>query len=149
MVRKSLRDYSYLFPNIDPVLPRGFLLCSPFGDGTSFRQTCQRYYFPINGYSASDFIITNGGLIGIIGLATAEQLQAHGIDPETAAEIIEMCSNNVSVTIAKLSIFLEPRIANIECLLFGVRQTLKLEQRASALTPAFFIGPNCDSGIRP
>merc|ERR1711939_633093 len=130
------------------VLPRGFLLCSPFGDGTSFRQTCQRYYFPINGYSASDFIITNGGLIGIIGLATVEQLQAHGIDPETAAEIIEMCSNNVSVTIAKLSIFLEPRIANIECLLFGVQTAIAESDHNKAWYLISFAARLCmDSGL--
>lgn len=58
--------------------------------------------------------------MGIIGLASAAQLSAHGIDPATAAQVVEMCSNNVSVTISKLSIYLEPKISNIECLLFGV-----------------------------
>ncbi|KAG4438649.1 hypothetical protein IFR05_005866 [Cadophora sp. M221] len=106
------------------VLPRGFLLCSPFGDGQFFRDTCQRYYFPVNGYSAADFIITNGGLMGIIGLANAAQLEAEGIDPATAAQVVEMCSNNVSVTISKLSIYLEPKISNIECLLFGVQTAM-------------------------
>lgn len=111
------------------VLLRGFLQCSPFGDGKVFRETCQRYYFPVNGYSVSDFIITNGGLMGIVGMASAAQLRAHGIDPAAAAQVVEMCSNNVSVTIAKLSIFLEPKISNIECLLFGV----------SCYTPGIYI----------
>ena len=86
----------------------------------SFRETCQRYYFPVNGYSISDFIIINGGIMGIIGLANAEQLGAHGIEPADAARVVEMCSNNVSLTISKLSIYLEPKIANIESLLYGV-----------------------------
>ncbi|CZS96334.1 uncharacterized protein RAG0_05706 [Rhynchosporium agropyri] len=102
------------------VVPPGFMLCSPFGDVRRLRETCQRIYFPVNGYSASDFIIANGGLVAILGLPNAGQLEAHGLDIATASEAVKMCSNNVSVTITKLSIFLEPKISNIESLLFGV-----------------------------
>ncbi|KAK0119466.1 hypothetical protein ONS95_010914 [Cadophora gregata] len=130
------------------VLPHGFLLCSPFGDGKGFRQTCQKYYFPIDGYSASDFIITNGGLMGIIGLATASQLESHGIDPAGAAEVVEMCSNNVSVTIEKLSIFLEPRMANIECLLYGVQTAMADSDHNKAWYLISFAARLCmDSGL--
>lgn len=120
MVRNLHSCFFSFVADIFEVLPRGFLLCSPFGDGRVFRETIQRYYFPLNGYSSTDFIITNGGLMGIIGLASAGQLGAHGIDPASAADIVEMCSNNVSKTLSKLSIYLEPKITNIECLLFGV-----------------------------
>lgn len=90
-------------------------------DDDFFREICQRVYFPVRGYSMADFIIVNGGLMGILGMASSEQIQAHGIDPVHGGEAFTLCSNNVTKTMANLSMFLEPTLSNIEAILFGVR----------------------------
>ncbi len=89
-------------------------------DGGWFRNICQRVYFPVSGYSMADFIITNGGLCGILGMASTSQLREFGIDSETGDKVVAMCTKNVSITIANMSIFLAPTFSNIEALLFGV-----------------------------
>ncbi len=68
----------------------------------------------------ADFVITNGGLCGILAMASTSQLREFGIDPEVGDKAVAMCAKNVSTTIAKMSVFLAPTFPNIEALLFGV-----------------------------
>lgn len=97
-------------------------------DGGWFRNVCQRVYFPVNGYSMADFIITNGGLCGILGMASTSQLRQFGIDPKVGDKTIAICAKNVSTTIAKMSAFLAPTFPNIEALLFGVSPCFSVQQ---------------------
>ena len=89
-------------------------------DADRFKVVCQNVYFPINGYSMSDFIIANGGLISILENATDLELKACNIDSRDAAEGIAICERNVDAAIENLSPFLEPTLSNIEGLLFAV-----------------------------
>ncbi|KAL2070276.1 hypothetical protein VTL71DRAFT_13302 [Oculimacula yallundae] len=130
------------------IIPPSFLLCAPFGNAQRLRETCQKCYFPVNGFSASDFVITNGAFVAILGLANSAQLEAHGLDSNIAAEAVKMCSNNVSITISKLSIFLEPKISNIECLLFGVQSAMAESDHNQAWYLISFAARLClDSGF--
>lgn len=67
-----------------------------------------------------DVVITNAGLMGVIGIPSSAELQEFDIDPEVVADAVKMCSNNVRVMLSSLNIFLAPTLANIEALLFGV-----------------------------
>ena len=102
------------------VLPHGFILCAPIMGESRFKESCQRVFFPATGYSMSDFIVVNGGLLGIMQTATDDQLRKCNIDPACIPEAIVLCESNVMRTIEKLNPFLEPSISSIEGLIFGV-----------------------------
>ena len=86
-----------------------------------FKETCQRVYFPVSGYSLGDFIVVNGGMMCILQNASESDLKLFDIDPSSVAESIAMCEDNVMSAIEKLSPLFEQSVSNLEALLFAAR----------------------------
>ena len=89
-------------------------------DASRFKALCQKVYFPVDGYSLSDYIVVNGVLFFLLQVAKTDRLLACGIDPAAATEAITTCENNVNSTIEKLSPFREPTIFSVEAVSIGV-----------------------------
>lgn len=89
-------------------------------DYARYKEICQKVYFPVNDYTAADFITANGGLFTILSDVPDEDMKRSGIDPEEAREAVKLCERNVFDTIERLSVFLEPTTGNIEALMVGV-----------------------------
>lgn len=85
---------------------------------------CQRVYFPVNGYTWSDFVIVNAGIAHLLKDPTWTQLQAFDIGHDEAAEAIKQCEGNVDIVVRDLNFFIEPKIENIEALLVSVSPQL-------------------------
>jgi hypothetical protein len=47
----------------------------PMADANKLKEICQAVYFPTKGYSISDFLLVNGGLISILCNATEAELK--------------------------------------------------------------------------
>ncbi|GAB7351867.1 hypothetical protein MBLNU459_g2419t1 [Dothideomycetes sp. NU459] len=94
-------------------------LNAPLLEFSRFKGKCQTVYFPLNGYTLSDFIIVNGGLFDILSDAPEADLNFCGIDSAQADEAVAMCENNVSSAIAKMDPYIEPTLGHIEALLIG------------------------------
>jgi hypothetical protein len=60
----------------------------PMADASKLKEICQSVYFPIKGYSISDFLLVNGGLMSILCNATEAELKVCDIDPAEAARSI-------------------------------------------------------------
>ncbi|GAB7351866.1 hypothetical protein MBLNU459_g2419t2 [Dothideomycetes sp. NU459] len=66
-------------------------LNAPLLEFSRFKGKCQTVYFPLNGYTLSDFIIVNGGLFDILSDAPEADLNFCGIDSAQADEAVAMC----------------------------------------------------------
>lgn len=95
-------------------------LSAPMLDFDSYKQTVQKVYFPLDGYTMSDFVVTNGALFTIFTDLPESALQAASIGREQAAGAASLCESNVTAVMERLSPFLEPNIRNIEAILVGV-----------------------------
>lgn len=85
-----------------------------------FKTICQKVYFPLTGYTVSDFVIVNGGLLSILSRATNAELKSCGIEPKDAVDAFALCERNVMAVIDNLGLFVEATLANIRILLLGV-----------------------------
>ncbi len=92
----------------------------PMADAAKLKDICQAVYFPIKGYSMSDLLIVNGGLMSLLCNATEAELKACEIDPDEASRSITICETNISSLIERISPFLEPTTTNIDALLMSV-----------------------------
>ncbi|KAE9368960.1 hypothetical protein N431DRAFT_561255 [Stipitochalara longipes BDJ] len=101
--------------------PDGILQYLPMADATKLKDICQLVYFPIKGYSMSDLLIVNGGLMSLLCNATEAELKECDIDPAEATRSITICETNISLLIERISPFLEPTVTNIDALLISVQ----------------------------
>jgi hypothetical protein len=104
--------------------PDEILQFLPMADATKLKDICQSVYFPIKGYSMSDLLIVNGGLMSLLCNATEAQLRECNIDPAEASRSITICESNIALLIERISPFLEPTGTNIDALLISVSQNL-------------------------
>jgi hypothetical protein len=92
----------------------------PMADASKLKEICQAVYFPIKGYSISDFLLVNGGLMSILCNATEAELKVCDIDPVEATQNISICESNIDLLIERINPFTEPTVTNIDALLISV-----------------------------
>lgn len=110
-------------------IPKGNLhFSASLYDLSRYKEACQRVYFPLDGYTLSDFIIVNGGLFDICNETPEADLKAFDISTKEATDMAAMCESNVSAAIARMGLFIEPSLDNIQCLIAGVRQLEGIKQ---------------------
>lgn len=88
-----------------PGSPDEILHYMPMADANKLKEICQAVYFPIKGYSISDFLLVNGGLISILYNATEAKLKVWDIDPIEAMQNISICESNIAILVERINPF--------------------------------------------
>lgn len=101
--------------------PDEILHYMPMADASKLKEICQSVYFPIKGYSISDFLLVNGGLMSILCNATETELKVCDIDLAEATRSIVICESNIALLIERINPFTEPTVTNIDALLISVQ----------------------------
>ncbi|KAH6670441.1 hypothetical protein B0J14DRAFT_565206 [Halenospora varia] len=101
----------------------------------SFVETCQKIYFPIDGYSLSEFMIFSYGSAFLLENVNMKTLVDYGIKTEEAEECLALCKRNAMAILEHMGLFLEPCLNNIQTLLLG--STFAIEENKPSMAWRF------------
>ncbi|KAH8674512.1 hypothetical protein BGZ60DRAFT_429510 [Tricladium varicosporioides] len=96
-----------------------FTLWLPTPKVDSFVEICQKIYFPIDGYSRSEFMIFSYGSAFLLENVNMQTLVDYGIKIGEMEECLALCKQNQMVILEHMGLFLEPCLNNIQTLLLG------------------------------
>ncbi|KAL9107875.1 MAG: hypothetical protein Q9227_007293 [Pyrenula ochraceoflavens] len=125
-----------------------FFLSMTMIDIAQFKEACRKIYFPVEGYSSSEFIIACGGLYYLLRDAHASELNAYDIEVEEAAQAAVTCEENISRIIGQFTPFLEPSVNSISALRMAAQLAVAQSKPAVAWSLISLAARLClDSGL--